>query len=108
MSAIIYPYQNKDLTIEKRVADLMSRMTLEEKIAQLGCSMWNPSLPEDQQALILENGIGQISTSIFGNVGGAKDVAQTVIHIQKYLVERTRLAFRLSFMQKQGYVNESL
>ena len=31
----IYPYQNSDLTPEKRVQDLLSRMSLEEKVLQL-------------------------------------------------------------------------
>ena len=30
-------YRNKNLTPEKRTADLLSRMTLEEKIAQMIC-----------------------------------------------------------------------
>ena len=29
------PYKNKDLPIEERVEDLLSRMTLDEKIAQI-------------------------------------------------------------------------
>ncbi|MDD2538068.1 MAG: hypothetical protein PHG33_02720, partial [Bacteroidales bacterium] len=29
------PYMNPDLSVEKRVADLMKRMTLEEKIGQM-------------------------------------------------------------------------
>jgi len=33
MSAEIDPYRRADLPIEKRVADLLRRMTLEEKIA---------------------------------------------------------------------------
>ena len=31
----IYPYQNPDLPAEQRVEDLLSRMTLDEKINQL-------------------------------------------------------------------------
>ena len=30
----MYPYQNPDLSTEERISDLMSRMTLEEKILQ--------------------------------------------------------------------------
>src|SRR3712207_195857 len=31
------PYRNADLPVEKRVKDLLSRMTLEEKAAQMMC-----------------------------------------------------------------------
>src|SRR2546430_2434000 len=34
-SAPVEPYRRSDLSIEERVADLLSRMTLEEKIDQL-------------------------------------------------------------------------
>jgi beta-glucosidase len=35
-----HPYQNADLPIEQRCEDLMSRMTLDEKLAQV-MSIWN-------------------------------------------------------------------
>ena len=31
----VYPYQNAKLSIEERVQDLLSRMTLQEKVGQL-------------------------------------------------------------------------
>ena len=38
----VLPYQNAALTIDERLADLMQRMTTEEKIGQLRCTMaWN-------------------------------------------------------------------
>ncbi len=38
----VLPYKNAALPIEERVADLLSRMTLEEKVGQLRCTMaWN-------------------------------------------------------------------
>ncbi len=39
----INPYQNEDLSFEERTADLISRMTLEEKCAQLGHNA--PAIP---------------------------------------------------------------
>ena len=38
----VLPYQNPTLSIDERLQDLMSRMTLEEKVGQLRCTMaWN-------------------------------------------------------------------
>ena len=38
----LLPYQNPALGIEERLHDLMQRMTLEEKVGQLRCTMaWN-------------------------------------------------------------------
>jgi len=39
------PYKNASLPVEKRVADLLSRMTLEEKAAMLSGSGWMESAP---------------------------------------------------------------
>jgi len=87
-----YPYLNKELPVEERAADLLSRMTLKEKIAQLGCVFWNPRLPEEQQQLLLSEGIGQISALLFGGMGGsAQEAASTIVGIQKRLIEQTRL-----------------
>ena len=33
------PYRNASLPIEERVSDLLSRMTLEEKVGQLRCTL---------------------------------------------------------------------
>ena len=41
-NTVVLPYQNAALPIEERLRDLMSRMTMEEKIGQLRCTMaWN-------------------------------------------------------------------
>lgn len=37
-AATKYPYQDANQPVDKRVKDLLSRMTLEEKVGQLVCS----------------------------------------------------------------------
>jgi beta-glucosidase len=78
-------YKNQELTIETRVTDLLSRMTVEEKIAQLQCT-----LAEVEGTDIIEKGA-------IGNVGvilrpyPAKEAAEKMNRIQKIAMEKTRL-----------------
>jgi len=89
-------YCNKNQSIEKRIEDLMSRMTLDEKIAQLG-SCWiyellaEKGLSPEKADSKMKNGIGQIT-----RIGGAsnlnpEDAAKVANEIQKYLMDNTRL-----------------
>jgi beta-xylosidase len=91
----------------KRVRDLLSRMTLAEKAAQL-YSVWlrvdesGDSIIKELKGFslidssektldVLANGIGQI-TRPFGTIGGdPRRIARGLNRIQKYLVEETRL-----------------
>lgn len=43
--AAVPPYKNSKLAVEARVADLLHRMTLEEKVAMLAGSGWMESMP---------------------------------------------------------------
>ena len=89
-------YQDSAQPIDRRVQDLLARMTIEEKIAQLGAWMpyyfMGPAGPDpDKMAALLGNGIGQIS-----RIGGILDVppqrvAEIYNTIQRFLVEHTRL-----------------
>ena len=97
MTTIEARYRDASLPIEQRVADLLARMTLDEKLAQLG-SVWSFELFESEteldQARVRERlatGIGQIS-----RVAGATNLdpagaAEAGNAIQRYLVEETRL-----------------
>jgi len=96
-------YKNPRLPVERRVADLLSRMTLEEKIAQLTC-LWN-SRPQvnpstnfetdrgdfspEKAAEVMKYGIGQIARQ-----REQKDPRQGATFanaVQKWLIENTRL-----------------
>lgn len=82
--------------IKKRVAALLAHMTLEEKIRQLG-GYWfyelqtSGELDHEKVKQKLSNGIGQIT-----RIAGAGNLsplaaAKAYNHIQKFLVEQTRL-----------------
>jgi beta-glucosidase len=90
-------YKRSDLPAEIRARDLLLKMTLEEKMMQLG-SVWGYELldqegrfSEERANELLRHGIGQITRP-----GGATnlepaEVVKFVNQIQRYLVERTRL-----------------
>ncbi|OCT15185.1 hypothetical protein A8709_13865 [Paenibacillus pectinilyticus] len=82
------PYKNPELTIDERIEDLMSRMTLEQKIAQLGCVMSVAGVLEHLEVQ-LANGIGEVAVLVGGRT--TAENAALVEKIQKYLVEETDL-----------------
>jgi beta-glucosidase len=61
MTNTTHPYRNPALSVEERVADLLGRMSLDEKIgqlAQIGGADWNPGpKPED---IIRQRGAGSV------------------------------------------------
>jgi beta-glucosidase len=96
-------YKNPRLPVERRVADLLSRMTLEEKIAQLTC-LWERrpqvepqknfdtdrgDFSPEKAAEVMKHGIGQIARQ-----REQKDPRQGAAFanaVQKWLIENTRL-----------------
>jgi len=96
MTTAAWPYRDAALPIEARIADLVARMTLEEKVAQLG-SAWSFQLTTgeelDRAKLddLLRHGIGHIS-----RVAGATNLDEAGAvemgnAIQRYLTQETRL-----------------
>jgi beta-glucosidase len=91
------PYKDPSKTIEDRVADLLQRMTLDEKMAQIR-SVWSHLVMEnserfsrDKAQQLLNKGIGHITRP-----GGSTDlhppqVATFVRETQRFLLENTRL-----------------
>ncbi len=89
-------YRDARLPIEQRVDDLLGRMTLEEKIVQLG-SRWIYEIA-DEQGLNREwaqerlaHGLGQVTRLAGGSSLGPVETAHLANAIQKFLVEETRL-----------------
>ncbi len=109
-------YRDPRLPIETRVLDLLGRMTLEEKVAQMRCLWFDKSmLLEDgifspaKAQNALANGIGQIGspndtagTSRFTSDYYRKpeDAVDLVNAIQRHLVENTRLGIPALFHEE--------
>lgn len=89
-------YRDPDASTEERVANLLTLMTLDEKLAQLGC-LWSTafvttgSFDADAVAEMMPHGIGEI-TRIGASTGlHPQESAALMNAIQKVAVERTRL-----------------
>lgn len=90
-------YRDPSQPIEVRVRDLLSRMTLEEKAAQLG-SVWGYELIDERGKFsrekakeLLKNGIGQVTRPGGSTNLEPQEAAELVNEIQRFLVEETRL-----------------
>jgi beta-glucosidase len=103
-------YRDRKLPIEQRLADLLSRMTLEEKVAQLQGVWENQQFmktPEsrfvdekgafspERAAVLLPDGIGQMSRPSEGR--GPRQMAEFTNTMQKWLKEKTRLGIPVLF-----------
>lgn len=89
-------YQDPTLALEARVENLLEQMTLDEKIAQLGC-LWstalvrNDTIDPDFIASMMPHGIGQV-TRIGASTGLRPRESATLMNaIQRVAIERTRL-----------------
>ena len=107
------PYRNADLPAEQRVQDLLARMTLEEKVGQLRCTLaWNyyeiqgkkvvPS--ESFKKDIKEGNIGMLWATYRADPWTQKSLANGLNPqlaamagnaLQKYVIENTRLGIPL-------------
>ncbi|HTR80180.1 MAG TPA: glycoside hydrolase family 3 N-terminal domain-containing protein [Bacteroidota bacterium] len=103
-------YKNPKLSDDDRVADLIARMTLEEKVAQMMC-IWGQKktilfdeagkLNLKQLKVHLKDGIGQVGR-ISDTAGGldAKEMTEFSNSLQKYFVEETRLGIPAIFHEE--------
>jgi len=108
-------YRNLQLPVEQRVADLLGRMTLEEKVAQLGGAWENrgslPNVPEsmffvdqrgnllpDRMASLLKNGLGQMSRP--SEQHGPREMAEFTNTLQHWMQDHTRLGIPVMFHEE--------
>jgi beta-glucosidase len=102
-------YKNPRLPVERRVADLLGRMTLEEKVAQLVC-LWTErpqakpqtdfstdrgDFSPEKAALVLKYGVGQIARQ--RERKDPREAAAFANALQRWLVEKTRLGIPAIF-----------
>ncbi|MEJ5260646.1 MAG: glycoside hydrolase family 3 N-terminal domain-containing protein [Anaerohalosphaeraceae bacterium] len=105
-------YLNSSLPVEKRVQDLLSRMTLEEKVAQMLC-VWNEKKttllnekgefdPDKAKASYREGfGLGQVGRP--SDAGGGttpRQTAELTNAIQKFFIENSRLGIPVVFHEE--------
>lgn len=93
-------YRDAALPLDERVEDLLGQMTLDEKLAQLGC-LWSTALVQNDSfdpefaASKMPHGIGQV-TRIGASTGlRPRASAELMNAIQRVAVERTRLGIPL-------------
>ena len=90
------PYRDPALPTERRLDDLVERMTLDEKLAQIGC-VWSSRLLEHGAFAaaaareLLAHGIGHVTRIGGATVLGPRESATFTNAIQRFLVEETRL-----------------
>lgn len=116
------PYRDARLPVETRVADLLARMTLEEKIAQTE-SVWVTNqlkqlvdargqfAPDEKMQELLRNGIGQFGAPSQGaseaekaaapyHGKGPREMALFTNTIQKYIMAHNRLGIPVMFHEE--------
>ena len=106
------PYRNAALSAERRMKDLLSRMTLEEKAAQMLC-VWQQKpqtlLDADGKLDIAKaktsfkegHGLGQVGRpSDAGNGLSPRQMAETTNAIQKFFIENARLGIPVLFHEE--------
>lgn len=100
-----FPYRDASMPVDQRVADLLSRMTLEEKIAQMSMfNMETNNLPAEAIALDenvrkeMVHGVGALGRP--GLYSPARHTAEWTNAFQKYLRENTRLGIPVFFVDE--------
>jgi beta-glucosidase len=113
MPAQTPPYQNHNLPVEQRVADLLGRMTLEEKVAQLEGAWENRQFHSDPKTLfvdengaflpdraaeLIKNGLGEMSRPSENR--GPRAMAEFTNTMQRWVKENTRLGIPVIFHEE--------
>jgi beta-glucosidase len=105
-------YRNPKLSVERRVKDLLSRMTLKEKVAQMLC-IWQQksrTMVDEQGRFDRQKakahfrdrlGLGQVGRpSDAGGGRNAREMAELTNEIQKFFLENSRLGIPVVFHEE--------
>lgn len=105
-------YRNPKLPVERRVKDLLSRMTLKEKVAQMLC-IWqqkSSTMVDEKGRFDLQKakkyfkerlGLGQVGRpSDAGGGRHARETAELTNEIQKFFLENSRLGIPVVFHEE--------
>ena len=105
-----WPYRDAKLPVEQRVADLLARMTLDEKVAQLEGAWENKQFFSDPQAMfvdekgaflperaaaLIKNGLGEMSRP--SEHRDPRAMVEFTNTVQKWMKENTRLGIPVLF-----------
>jgi beta-glucosidase len=86
---------SENIIIKRKVKELLSKMTVAEKVVQLGSSFVRSYIENGKfvpaKAVELKNGIGHISAPALSADLPPREVAVLINEIQKYLTQKTRL-----------------
>src|SRR3989304_5503668 len=98
------PNKDPGLPVEQRVKDLLSRMTIEEKVAQLGAA-WKGGVEDFdgeffKDAENLHKIFGKGINSVQSAFRELKETVEKRNQIQKFLVEQTRLGIPALFVDE--------
>ena len=121
LGAALPTYRRASAPVAERVRDLLGRMTLDEKVAQL-CSMWMTKVSivdretfafsPEKAAKAIPHGIGQIARP--SDLAGSgrfqtksfrepEDAVAFVNAVQRYAVEKTRLGIPVLFHEETAH-----
>lgn len=109
------PYEDASLPVDRRIEDLVARMTLEEKTAQMVTLYGFPRVSKDElptdawKTRLWKDGIGNIDEHMNGNTGWTNNLPDPVhdlpwsLHtraineVQRWFIEQTRLGVPVDF-----------
>ncbi len=109
------PYEDPTLPVDARIADLLARMTPEEKTAQMVTLYGFPRVLQDElptpewSKAMWKDGIGNVDEHMNGNSGWTNNLAQpkydlpwslharAMNEVQRFFVEQTRLGIPADF-----------
>jgi len=98
------PYKNPKLPVQARVKDLLSRMTIDEKIWQL-MGLWNGGVEDFNDDFLddpekMKAAFGKGANSVHPAFWPLKETVIQRNKIQKYCVEKTRLGIPVLFVDE--------